>query len=123
VQAAADAGASAVFHIVLRLPWEVAPLFRHWLQTHFPERAQRVMARVQDLHGVADAERAAHDGRGPRDYRAEFGARMRGSGPWAQLLAQRVARAARRCGLAQRMPGLDASGFRPPRELVQPSLF
>ena len=123
VQAAADAGATAVFHIVLRLPWEVAPLFRHWLQTHFPQRAERVMARVQDLHGVAEAERVAHDGRGPRDYRAEFGARMRGSGPWAQLLSQRVARAARRAGLAQRMPGLDSSQFVAPRERVQPGLF
>ena len=123
VQAAAEAGASAAFHIVLRLPWEVAPLFRHWLQTHFPQRAERVMARVQDLHGVAEAERQGHDGHAPRDYSAGFGSRMRGQGPWAQLLSQRVARAARRAGMAQRMPALDSRGFIAPRDLVQPSLF
>ncbi len=123
VQAAAEAGAQAVFHSVLRLPWEVAPLFRHWLQSHFPQRAERVMARVQDLHGIADAQRIAHDGRAPRDYRADFASRMRGQGAWAQLLEQRVARAARRAGLAQRMPRLDATAFVAPREQRQARLF
>ncbi len=123
VQAAAEAGAQSVFHIVLRLPWEVAPLFRHWLQTHFPERAARVMARVQDLHGIDPALREGEGTRAPRDYAATFGQRFRGQGPWAQLLSQRVARAARRAGLAQRVQALDSSQFVAPRALVQPSLF
>ena len=123
VQAAAEAGAQSVFHIVLRLPWEVAPLFRHWLQTHFPERAARVMARVQDLHGIDPALREGDDTRAPRDYAASLGQRFRGQGPWAQLLSQRVARAARRAGLAQRVPALDGTQFVAPRALLQPSLF
>ncbi|WP_018912621.1 PA0069 family radical SAM protein [Thiomonas sp. FB-6] len=123
VQAAADAGAQAVFHIVLRLPWEVAPLFRHWLQTHFPERAARVMARVQDLHGIDASLREGDETRAPRDYAATFGQRFRGQGPWAQLLSQRVARAARRAGLAQRVQALDSTQFVAPRALLQPSLF
>ncbi len=40
--------------IVLRLPWEVNPLFQQWLQTHFPERAARVMARVREMRGGRD---------------------------------------------------------------------
>ncbi|MBU6440252.1 MAG: PA0069 family radical SAM protein [Betaproteobacteria bacterium] len=123
VQAAAEAGAQAVFHIVLRLPWEVAPLFRHWLQTHFPQRAERVMARVQDLHGIDASLREGDDTRAPRDYAATFGQRFRGQGPWAQLLSQRVARAARRAGLAQRVRALDSTQFVAPRALLQPSLF
>jgi DNA repair photolyase len=112
-----------VFHIVLRLPWEVAPLFRHWLQTHFPDRAARVMARVQDLHGIDPASRQGDAEHAPRDYAATFGQRFRGQGPWAQLLSQRVARAARRAGLAQRVQALDSSQFVAPRALLQPSLF
>jgi DNA repair photolyase len=123
VQAAAEAGAQSVFHIVLRLPWEVAPLFRHWLQTHFPDRAARVMARVQDLHGIDPASRQGDAEHAPRDYAATFGQRFRGQGPWAQLLSQRVARAARRAGLAQRVQALDSSQFVAPRALLQPSLF
>ncbi len=123
VQAAAQAGAQAVFHTVLRLPWEVAPLFRHWLQTHFPERAARVIARVQDLHGIAQAQRRGGDAHAPRDYRADFATRMRGQGPWAQLLEQRVARAARSAGIAQRLPELDASQFVAPSRLRQGRLF
>ena len=123
VQAAAEAGAQSVFHIVLRLPWEVAPLFRHWLQTHFPDRAARVMARVQDLHGIDASLREGDDTRAPRDYAATFGQRLRGQGPWAQLLSQRVARAARRAGLAQKVQALDSTQFVAPRALVQPSLF
>ncbi|HOM13507.1 MAG TPA: PA0069 family radical SAM protein, partial [Rubrivivax sp.] len=49
LQAARDAGATRAFSIVLRLPWEVNPLFQHWLGQHFPDRAERVMARVRDM--------------------------------------------------------------------------
>ena len=115
IQAAADAGARSIHHTVLRLPWEVAPLFRQWLQVHAPERAARVMARVQDLHGIVAEQRVAQHGRPARDYDARFDQRMHGTGPWAELIRQRVAKARARAGLNQ--PGLtalDASAFRPP---------
>src|SRR5258706_7440910 len=48
LEAAANAGATSAFSVVLRLPWEVNPIFQHWLQEHFPERADRVMARVRE---------------------------------------------------------------------------
>jgi DNA repair photolyase len=113
VEAAAEAGARSAHYTVLRLPWEVAPLFRQWLQQHLPERAERVMARVQEM-------------RGGKDYDADFATRMRGSGPWAELIRQRIDKAAARHGLARRTPALDGSRFRPPgarADECQASLF
>ena len=101
VAAAAEAGAASIHYTVLRLPWEVAPLFRQWLEQHFPARAARVMARVQDM-------------RGGKDYDADFATRMKGSGPWAELIAQRVRKAAARHGLDRGRVELDSSRFRPP---------
>ena len=111
VEAAAQAGAASIHYTVLRLPWEVAPLFRQWLQQHLPERAARVMARVQDL-------------RGGKDYDADFSTRMKGSGPWAELIRQRVRKAAARHALTGERVVLDTSRFRPPRfDAAQRELF
>jgi DNA repair photolyase len=99
--AAAEAGARSAHWTVVRLPWEVAPLFRNWLAEHFPDRADRVLARIRDM-------------RGGKDYDASFRDRMRGAGPWAQLIRQRVEKGAARVGLLRELPALDPSGFRPP---------
>lgn len=99
--AARDAGASRAFGIVLRLPWEVNPIFRRWLQQHFPERADRVMARVREM-------------RGGRDNDSRFGSRMTGQGTWAQLLRQRLHKACERLGLQRGRFELDGTQFRPP---------
>ena len=101
LESAAAAGASSAFGIVLRLPWEVNPLFQRWLDQHFPDRAERVMARVREM-------------RGGKDYDASFGSRMRGEGVWAQLIAHRLAAAKRRFGLAGERRELDLSRFRKP---------
>jgi DNA repair photolyase len=101
LQCAKDAGASSAFATVLRLPWEVNPLFQQWLQTHFPERAERVMARVRELRGGRDNDPRFHD-------------RMTGQGVWAQLLAQRFAKATARLGLDRQRIALDLSAFRRP---------
>lgn len=102
LEAAANAGATSAFSVVLRLPWEVNPIFQDWLAQHFPERAARVMARVREM-------------RGGRDYDAAFGARMTGEGVWAQLLAQRVRKGAARYGLNRQRVELDLTQFRKPR--------
>jgi len=101
MEAAAQVGATRAFSVVLRLPWEVNPLFQQWLQTHFPDRADRVMARVRDL-------------RGGRDYDARFGQRMTGQGIWADLVQQRFERAARALGLNRERHELDLTAFRRP---------
>ena len=102
VERAADAGARAVFYIPVRLPWEVAPLFRAWLDTHFPDRAGKVMAVIQSL-------------RAGRDNDPDFFTRMQGSGPWAELLRTRFQVACRRHGLNRDRISLRADLFRPPR--------
>jgi DNA repair photolyase len=102
LQAAADAGASSAFSIVLRLPWEVNPLFQRWLDEHVPDKAARIMARVREM-------------RGGRDNDSRFGSRMTGQGVWAELLRQRVHKATARLGLSRSRPELDLSAFRPPR--------
>jgi DNA repair photolyase len=101
LESAAAAGATAAFGIVLRLPWEVNPLFQRWLDEHFPDRAARVMARVREM-------------RGGKDYDSSFGSRMRGQGIWADLIAQRLAKARQRFGLDRARPALDLSQFRKP---------
>jgi DNA repair photolyase len=111
LQAAREAGASSAFSIVLRLPWEVNPLFQQWLQQHVPDRAARIMARLREM-------------RGGRDNDARFGSRMTGEGVWSQLLRQRFQKACQRLGLNQAKAPLDAGPFRPPaRQQGQGSLF
>jgi len=112
LDAAATAGASRAFSVVLRLPWEVNPLFQQWLQQHFPDRAARIMARVRDM-------------RGGRDNDARFGSRMTGSGVWAQLLRQRLDKTCARLGLNRERVELDLTAFRPPpaAKPAQASLF
>jgi DNA repair photolyase len=101
LEAAAAAGASSAFTVVLRLPWEVNPLFQQWLDEHYPGRAARVMARVREM-------------RGGRDYDARFGMRMKGEGVWAQLIDQRFRRAVKRFGLDRERVPLDLTQFRKP---------
>ncbi|MGI4849600.1 MAG: PA0069 family radical SAM protein [Janthinobacterium lividum] len=107
LEAVAEAGAVSASYIVLRLPWEVNPLFQQWLQAHYPERAARVMNRIREM-------------RGGKDYDANFGTRMRGEGVWAQMLRQRFEKAASRLGLfgrGKRFGKLDCSQFMRPAGL------
>jgi DNA repair photolyase len=106
LEQAHDAGARSAFSTLLRLPWEVNPIFQQWLQTHFPERAARVMARMHDL-------------RGGRDYDARFHERMKGQGVWGELLAQRFHKAVARLGLNRERHALALSKFRKPAPPAQ----
>lgn len=116
--AAGEAGARQAFYAVLRLPWEVAPLFNEWLTLHYPERAQRVMERVRDLHGISKAGRA--DG---KVYDSRFGQRMKGTGAWADMLAQRFALACRKLGLNRERVHLDCDQYHHSLLSPQQSLF
>lgn len=102
LKAARDAGASCAHYTVLRLPWEVSPLFQEWLAAHFPERAQRVMNRVREM-------------RGGRDYDADFSTRMKGEGTWAALIRQRFDKASVRLGFIRAPQPLRTDLFEPPR--------
>jgi DNA repair photolyase len=98
----ASAGAIGMGYIFLRLPLEVADLFRGWLDAHYPERAERVMAAIRDA-------------RGGKAYDPTWGRRMRGEGPIADLIARRFEVALRRHGLAGgRFEPLRTDLFCPP---------
>jgi len=99
--AAAAAGAHAAFTRPIRLPHEVAPLFRAWLDAHYPDRAARVLHLIQSMR----------DG---RDNDPEFGTRMAGKGPYAAMLRQRFNLACTRLGLDQRRLALATDRFRVP---------
>ncbi|QNQ11211.1 PA0069 family radical SAM protein [Sphingomonas alpina] len=102
LQRAAQAGARTASFLPVRLPHEVAPLFRAWLDTHFPDRAGKVMATIRDI-------------RGGRDNDPNFGTRMRGQGPWAELLRTRFHIACRKYGLNGDRIIVRSDLFRAPR--------
>jgi DNA repair photolyase len=110
LEAAYEAGARRAFYQVLRLPWELSDMFRQWLALHYPDRAERVMARVQDM-------------RGGKDYDADFATRMKGQGIWADLLRQRFVKTCDRLGYQRERHALDLSKFKPEALRQQPSLF
>jgi DNA repair photolyase len=111
VTACAEAGAIAASSIVLRLPREVAGLFRDWVAETYPDRANRIMSRVRELHGG-------------KDYDPEFGKRMRGQGEWADLMQQRFRLITRKLGLDRSLPKLRCDLFAvPPKAGDQLQLF
>ena len=101
LEAARGHGASAAGYVLLRLPYELKDVFREWLSLHYPDRAAHVMSLMQQM-------------RGGRDYDSAYHTRQTGTGPFAQLIAQRFATARRRLGFG-RLPPLDTSAFVPPR--------
>ncbi|CUJ81003.1 Radical SAM superfamily [Achromobacter sp. 2789STDY5608615] len=101
LQESKAAGAHYASYTVIRLPWEVKTLFEDWLNAHFPDRAQRVLHRIEDL-------------RNGRRNDPNFGSRMRGTGIWADLLRQRFAVATRKLGLNRHRLALDCDRFQPP---------
>jgi DNA repair photolyase len=109
LEAAVGAGARAAGYVLLRLPLEIKDLFADWLAAHFPDRAARVLKLVRETRGGAL-------------YQAEFGMRMRGDGPYAELIAQRFDAACRKLGInAERRSAetdrrwrLDTARFRRP---------
>ena len=102
LEAAAAAGARWAGYVLVRLPYEIKDLFREWLAEHYPDRAAHVMSLIRDM-------------RGGRDNDPRFGTRMRGTGPYAQLLSNRFRLACRRLNLNSEPRGpLDTMLFRPP---------
>ncbi|MFD1611769.1 PA0069 family radical SAM protein [Sphingomonas tabacisoli] len=101
LERAAEAGARAAFFLPVRLPYEVAPLFKAWLEEHFPNRAGKVMSIIHSI-------------RGGRDNDPNFYTRMQGQGPWADLLRTRFHKTCRKLGLNNERWELRTDLFRPP---------
>ncbi len=100
----AAVGATSAGYVLLRLPLEIKQIFEEWLARHMPDRAARVLSLIRQTRGGAL-------------YDSRFGQRQTGSGPYAELLAQRFAVAMRRLGLERRGGGagaLDCARFAVP---------
>ena len=111
LEQAAAAGAIGAGYVALRLPREIKDLFAQWLAARRPDRAERVMSLARQM-------------RGGKDYDAEWGKRMKGEGPIAEMIGQRFKVARRRLGLDRVLPPLDVSRFRvPPAPGEQMDLF
>lgn len=107
---AGAAGAQMASWIMIRLPHEVAPLFREWLDNHFPDRTGKVMATIQSM-------------RSGRDNDPRFFTRMKPTGVWADLIRTRFRLARQRAGIPQIKPKLDCAKFRAPSRDGQLGLF
>jgi DNA repair photolyase len=110
LEAARAKGAQSAGYTLLRLPYEVKDLFRDWLRTHYPLKADHIMSRLQSM-------------RGGQDNDSSYGQRFSGDGLFAQLLKQRFSLACARLGLNRREPVLDATLFSVPEREGQMELF
>jgi DNA repair photolyase len=86
LDSARAAGAREAGYVLLRLPLEVAPIFKDWLLRHYPDRYRHVMSLIRSMR----------DG---KDYDSEWGKRMKGTGPYAWQIGRRFELAAKRLGL------------------------
>ena len=97
----AQAGVSQAAYVLLRLPLELKEIFEEWLDTDFPDRKNRVFSILKSM-------------RNGQLYNANWGERMAGNGPYADLIAQRFKLAAQRSGISRLMSGLRTDLFKPP---------
>ncbi|MEH6475849.1 MAG: PA0069 family radical SAM protein [Sneathiella sp.] len=102
MKAAKESGASQAIYIPVRLPHEVSDLFKGWLEQHYPDRASKVMKLIRSM-------------RNGRENDPDFGGRMKGNGPYADLIRMRFQNSARHLKLDNRMYDLDTSLFTPPQ--------
>ncbi len=111
LELAAEAGASRAGYVLLRLPYELKDLFKEWLAAHYPLKAEHVMSLIRQS-------------RGGQEYQSGFGTRMRGTGEYADLIAQRFALACKRLKLnLGRRSEADTTRFRVPPEGGQLGLW
>ena len=110
LEAAKEAGANEAAYVLLRLPYELKELFTQWLEQHEPLKAAHVMQRI-------------YDSRGGKAYDADFSQRMRGTGQYADLIAQRFRLAVKRLGFTGTPPMTCDLFVPPPANTGQMSLF
>ena len=101
LERAKEAGAIGAGYVALRLPLEIKDLFSEWLESDHPDRAKKVMSLIRQM-------------RSGKDYDSEWGRRMTGQGPVAEMMSQRFSIVTRKLGLNGRWDGLDISQFRVP---------
>ncbi len=97
VESSVEAGARFAGYVMIRLPLEVADLFKAWLNQHYPLKADRIMNRIRDLQGG-------------KEYVARFGERMRGTGVYAELIRKRFELAREKCGISPTKKATESAG-------------
>jgi DNA repair photolyase len=106
LDAAAATGVTGAGYVLLRLPLEVRDLFKEWLMANFPDRYRHVFALIRQM-------------RGGKDYDAQWGKRMTGSGPYAWMIGRRFEQACDRLGLNVRKAKLTTEHFKPPQRRAE----
>jgi DNA repair photolyase len=101
---AAEAGARSAGYVLLRLPLEIKDLFREWLEANEPGRAKHVMSLIRQM-------------RGGKDYDSQWHTRMKGTGPYAEMIARRFQLAVKRLGLNREHVPLVLNRFERPAML------
>ena len=101
LKAASDMGARSAGYVLLRLPLEIKDLFREWLEVNAPGRARHVMSLIRQM-------------RGGKDYDAAWHQRMRGTGPYAEMIARRFHLAVKKNGLNRDTRPLTVTRFKKP---------
>lgn len=104
LEAASEAGAISAGYVLLRLPLEIKDLFREWLEANEPGRAKHVMSLIRQM-------------RGGKDYDSQWHTRMKGTGPYAEMIAKRFQMAVRRLGLNREQVPLVLNRFKRPPQL------
>jgi len=101
MQTTRDCGAKSAIYLMVRLPHEVSELFKAWLAEHFPDRAEKVMKLVRSIR----------DG---KENDPNFGSRMRGQGPYADMIERRFVLASKKLGFSKRKYNLATHHFKAP---------
>jgi DNA repair photolyase len=101
LEAAKEAGARSAGYVLLRLPLEIKDLFREWLEANEPGRAKHVMSLIRSM-------------RGGKDYDSQWNTRMRGTGPYADMIGRRFHLAIKRLGFNKDSRPLDLTHFKRP---------
>jgi len=101
LKAAAEAGATSAGYTVVRLPHANRELFVNWLETHFPDRKEKVLNQLKAM-------------RGGKLYDADWGSRMKGDGIFAEQIRKMFAVARRKFGIKNDQPPLSTASFRRP---------
>ena len=102
--AAKEAGARGAGYVLLRLPLEIKDLFREWLEANRPDSAKHIISLIRQM-------------RGGKEYDAQWHTRMRGTGPYAEMISRRFRMASKRLGLNKDLVPLRTSLFKPPPRL------
>jgi DNA repair photolyase len=96
---ASEKGAKFAGRVMLRLPHSVKDIFSEWLNREYPDRAEKVLNRIREIHGG-------------KLYDHTYGRRLTGEGIWADMISNVFESSCRKYGLNEDKFHLDKGQFR-----------